>query len=397
MIKNLFLSIFLFSGLFTSILPTFAEEQIQIFVREDCAHCADEKAFLNEEGVQARLVDIRASEENKQLFDTFTNTFELQKGTPVTLAGDKVFAGFHKAETTGKSILEAYSTANTKFSFEEAIEQKDQIQISGRAETCDEDGTECVIAEDSFLANIYIPFFGEQDLRESSRLTISFVLGFLDGFNPCAMWVLVIFLITLVQIGDRVKMAFVAGTFLIAEMVMYGLILVLWWTFFDFVGFEEIVKPIVGIVAIGGGIFFLYEGFYTDGTCNVTNMEQRKKISDKISEIAHNPLSIATFFAILALAFSVNIIEVACSAGYPQLFTNILNSASVDIMEKVTMLAIYLGAYMVDDLIVFGIALISIEKLGITHKYAKYSNILGGVLMLLLGALMIFAPQYLMM
>ncbi len=381
----------------STLQPTFAENiPIQIFIREDCTHCANEEAYFTEQKVQVRLINIYENDANKALFDAFTTAFSLPKNTPVTLAGDQIFTGYTDFHT-GEAIQESYKNAKTKYTAEEALQNPSFIKIAGTAQTCGENDTECKIPQNTLLQYIEIPFVGTVDLREASRTTISLTLGFLDGFNPCAMWVLVVFLISLVQIGDRVKMAFTAGTFLLAEAIMYGFILVAWWKFFDFVGYDAIIKPIVGIIAIGGAIFFLYEGFFTDGTCNVTNLEQRKKISSRIADIAKSPISIATFFAILGLAFSVNIIEFACSAGYPQLFTNILQSADIGFSEKVIMLLLYLGAYMIDDLIVFGIALYSIEKIGITHKYSKYSNIIGGILMLILGLLMIFAPNYLLL
>jgi len=375
--------------------PSFADEiPLQVFVRDGCAHCAAEEAYLTEHHISARLINIYSNDANKALFDTFAQKFSLSKNTPVTLAGDQIFVGYNDAHT-GDLIVQTYTSAPKKYTVEDALANSAAIKMGGQGETCGEGTTECKITGSELLKNVEIPFYGTVDLRDASRNTISLVLGLLDGFNPCAMWVLVVFLISLMQIGDRVKMAITAGTFLLAETIMYGFILVAWWKLFDFVGYSAILNIIVGVVAIGGGAFFLYEGFFTDGTCQVTNLEQRKKISGRIADIAKSPLTIATFFGILGLAFSVNIIEFACSAGYPQLFTSILNSADISFPEKVVMLLLYLAAYMLDDVIVFAAALISIDKINITHKYAKYSNIFGGILMLLLGLLMIFKPEYL--
>ena len=89
----------------------------------------------------------------------------------------------------------------------------------------------------------------------------------------------------------------------------------------------------------------------------------------------------------------MNIIEFACSVGIPQSFTLILSQSALSGLETAGLIAPYIIGYMVDDLIVFGIALYSIEKIGITHTFSKATNILGGFLMLLLGALLLFAPQ----
>lgn len=361
---------------------------IQIFVRETCQHCADEKVFLTKNNIPFETLEIS---ENLEFYSSVTEKFNVM-GPPLTLAGDTLFAGYSD-NSFGEKIIEYYEKSNIQYSFDEALKNDEKIGIYGvKAPICTEDSTECLLPENPKFT---IPFYGEVEIHTESswlRYSSSFILGFLDGFNPCAMWVLIMFIIALMQVGDRTKMIFVAGTFLIAETIMYALILVLWWNFFGLFSAEYslYLNIAVGILALGAGIFFIYEGFFTDGTCQVTNLEQQRSISEKISKIANSPVSWAAFGGILLLALSVNIIEFACSAGYPQVFTNILNSISGDISHKIGLLTTYMAAYMLDDVIIFGIALYSIEKLGVTQKYAKATNIFGGVMMILIGAWMIF-------
>ena len=382
--------------------PKEIERTITVFVRDGCTKCEEEKDFLNSileqnPSFMIRYINISESIENKNLFDRFVDTIGLGKITPITLVGTQVFQGFESPETTGKFIIDAIQKNEVllKEYLEYAFDAPQNIQIAGTFEGCDENDTECKLPENSLLSSVRIPFFGTYDLRSVSLFSLASILGLLDGFNPCAMWVLIIFILTLIQIGDRLKMVFVAGTFLIAEGIMYALIIISWWKFFDFAGNAPIITIAVGVLAIGAGGFFLWEGLFTDGTCKVTTGNQRKKIKDRIVAIANSPISILSFFAILGLAFSVNIIEFACSAGYPQVFTNVLSASSFSFFEKILAIAIYVLFYMLDDIIVFGIALYSIEKIGITHKFAKASNIIGGSIILLIGILMIVKPELL--
>ena len=46
-------------------------------------------------------------------------------------------------------------------------------------------------------------------------------LGMLDGFNPCAMWVLLFLLSLLVHLGDRRRVALIAGTFVLVGGAVY--------------------------------------------------------------------------------------------------------------------------------------------------------------------------------
>jgi len=51
---------------------------------------------------------------------------------------------------------------------------------------------------------------------------------------------------------------------------------------------------------------------------------------------------------------------------------------------------------MIDDLFVFFVAMITLKMTGITTKYAKYSHLIGGILMVIIGILLIFKPEWLM-
>ncbi len=66
---------------------------------------------------------------------------------------------------------------------------------------------------------------GELGLR-----LFTIVIGLLDGFNPCAMWVLLFLLSLLVNLHDRFKMVLIAGTFVAVSglgMAALGAVLLL--------------------------------------------------------------------------------------------------------------------------------------------------------------------------
>jgi cytochrome c biogenesis protein CcdA/glutaredoxin len=374
---------------------------VNVFVREGCSHCQDEEEFLTQ--LQETRNDFTVfyhdigEEVHYQHFDALTTLEKIPKSTPVTLVGNTIIQGFGSADSTGVRIQELLDVSAGKdtLSFEEFIVaggSGGQVEII-EGGVCEETDEFCEVPESRYLVDV--PFFGVVDVMKYSLPTMAVILGFIDGFNPCAMWVLVTFLIVLLQIGDRRKMFQIAGIFIFAEAVMYFLILNVWFTAWDFVGLDRFVTPLVGFIAVGGGVFFLYEGITSDGTCKVTNPQQRAKIHFKIKNLVAQPMTWITILSILALAFSVNVIEFACSIGIPQAFTKILDLNLLSTFKEQMLILIYTFFYMVDDLIVFWIALAGIEKLGITHKYSKYSNLIGGVFMLLLGGLLIFAPELL--
>ncbi len=172
-------------------------------------------------------------------------------------------------------------------------------------------------------------------------------------------------------------------------------ILNVWFGAWDFVGLDRIVTPIVGLVAIGGGLFFLYEWLYADGTCQVTDISKRAKISGQIRKLATEPFTWLPVGGVVALALSVNVIEFACSVGIPQAFTKIVEMNGLGFLETQGLMALYILFYMIDDVIVFGFALWGAGKLAQTGIYVKWCNLFGGLLMVALGALLLFKPEWL--
>jgi hypothetical protein len=94
----------------------------------------------------------------------------------------------------------------------------------------------------------------------------------------------------------------------------------------------------------------------------------------------------------------VNIIEFACSIGIPQAYTKILELNMLTFLERQWYIFIYTFGYMVDDFIVFGLAIWGYSKLeSHGHKYSQLSLLIGGALMLLLGGLLVLAPSLLVL
>jgi hypothetical protein len=209
------------------------------------------------------------------------------------------------------------------------------------------------------------------------------------------MWVLVMFLLILSQAGSRQRMFIYAGLFILAEAVMYYLILNVWYTVFDFVGLNKIVRPLIGLLALGSGAYFLNKYVYFSPVCDVSNQGQKQKLTTKIQELATKPMSIAVIFGILAVAFAVNIFEFACSIGIPQTFTKILEQGELNVLQVQGYMGLYILMYVIDDLIVFALALWGLNKVAQSQKFTKWSLLIGGVFMILLGIIMLVKPEIL--
>ena len=377
--------------------------RIEVFEREDCGHCRDEKEFLNELTKERGDLIVTyhniGEREHKKHFIQLTELEGIPKVTPITIIDAVILQGFDTAETTGKRIkaLIDNSKGKPQYTFEEFIAAGGSERIETASGTCDIDGKAVECGIDAVDYWVTIPFIGPVDVSKYSLPALSVVLGFVDGFNPCAMWVLVMFLTILAEVGSRRRMFEIAGLFIVAEAIMYYLILNVWMTTWDFVGMDRIITPIVGLVAVGAGSYFLYLFYKKDTTCKVGSLERKRKTTEKIKGYATAPMTIMVALGILALAFSVNIIEFACSIGIPQTFTKILDLSYLSWAGKQAYNALYILMYMVDDLIIFGIALYSFDKIGLTtHKYTRASHFIGGLIMVILGIILLTNPTLLL-
>jgi glutaredoxin/uncharacterized protein (UPF0333 family) len=387
------------------VTPTPAPEDSQLplgtvfmFGRDECGFCKKQKEFMTAEGITYVYLNINTDEAARALYDQVTEKHGLTKVTPITVIGDRVFLGFNSPLTTGKDIKAAIAAAQggTVRTIEDHLRDapKQDPSFGGG---CSEVG--CTEAEVSYVFDL--PILGVVDLKTFSLFTLSLLLGTIDGFNPCAMWVLITFLAILAQAGSRQKMIFLAGVFIVAEAIMYNLILNVWYKTWDFVALDEIVTPLVGLLALGGGTFFLYRWFKNRNTalvCDISSVDSQMRTINKFKFVASQPITLTTVGAILLIAFSVNVIEFACSIGIPQAYTKILELNMLSFFERQWFILVYTAGYIIDDLLVFGLAIWGYGKLQAHgQKYAQLSLLIGGVLMLLLGILLVFNPELLVL
>ncbi len=393
--KKLILFVLLFFSQFIWVFASDEKIEFSVFSRENCVHCIELKSFLEKNaasfsGVQAKEYSIDIAE-NAKLFDEFTTKNAISKVTPIILIWNELIEWYGWDDITWKNII-TLANKLEKSSYFENYEW--QINKTTNDWACDWSDT-CK-KPDKWKIEVKIPFLWIINLRDYSLFFLASVLWFVDWFNPCAMWVLVMFISILSQTGSRKKMFQVAGVFIIAESIMYFMILNVWYKTWDFVKLDNIVTPIIWFISIWAWAYFIYEFFTNkDWECKVISWNQKKKTIDKIKYIASKPMTIWVFFVTILIAFSVNIVEFACSIWIPQAFTKILEMSSLWFVEKEMYVLLYTLFYMVDDFVVFGIAIYAMSYLWLTTKYTRYCLFIGWVIMLILWYFFLFNPAML--
>lgn len=227
---------------------------------------------------------------------------------------------------------------------------------------------------------------------------LTMVMGFLDGFNPCAMWTLLFLISLLLGMRDKAKMWTLGAAFIVASALVYFLFMAAWLNVILLFGFVIWIRVAIGVLALGNGVHGIREFWLNpEGTCKLSNNQRRQRVYEKIQEAPSNQHSlILSLCGIVLLAFMVNLVEIICSAGFPAIYTQVLSLNRLSTLEYHGYIALYIVFFMLDDFLVFVTTMITLEITGMTTKYVRLARLFGGILMLLIGILLIARPQWLM-
>jgi uncharacterized membrane protein YidH (DUF202 family) len=245
--------------------------------------------------------------------------------------------------------------------------------------------------------SISVPFIGEIRTADLSLPLLTVLLGALDGFNPCAMWVLVFLIGLLLGMQDRFRMWVLGTAFIAGSALVYFLFMAAWLNFLLFIGAVAWVRAAVGLVALGGGFYYLREYFQNpDAACKVTAPQARRRVFESLRKLATESRFWLALAGIVALAFAVNLVELLCSAGIPAVYTQVLALSHLPAWQYYAYLGLYILVFMLDDLVVFVVAMKTLQITGMTTSYSRFSHLAGGVVLLAIGALLLLRPEWLM-
>jgi glutaredoxin len=384
--------------------PVDHDTVMHVFVRDGCPHCADLEEFMDEWFKEGGAPDVTYYEvmekPTQELFAKVQKRMPgLSQGVPTIIIDGGIIQGYETHETTGKRIRDIYAQCTQKIdgciTFEQFLAGAGAKNLLESTSTCSGDPSQPCEAnydQSKYVFNFW--FVGETDLRDLSLPALAFVLGGLDGFNPCAMWVLISLLTLLINTKSWKKIFIIGGTFLFVSGAMYYLFIAAWLNVFLLIGFNFWVQKVIGMVAIGGGSFYLYEAFGKDpNQCKVTSYKGRQKTIERMKKVMSASSWPLMILGVSVLAISVNLVELVCTAGLPAIFTAILAQSALTSFEHYWYIGLYIAAYMFDDLIIYVIAIGTLHATGFTTKYRKFTLVFGGVLMAGLGILLIFFPE----
>ncbi len=401
--KLVYIFIFVFAiigmfGLSTAKVSAADNLNIYLFWGDGCPHCAKEKDFLsdflvNYPNVKLNKFEIYNNQSNVALMQDVADNLDVDaSGVPFLIIGDKEYIGY--AEGTTDKEIESRIEYCTKNSCPDTVGTIVDVS-NGEVNKAPDEGKTNLPSDEKKI--IKLPFIGEIDAMSFSLPILTVFMGAVDGFNPCAMWTLLFLISLLLGMKSRRRMWVLGLTFIIASAFVYFLFMAAWLQLILFLGFVVWVRLAIGLLATTAGAFHIKSFFLDkDDGCKVTGSEKRQLVFAKMKAIAQQNSLWLALGGIILLAFAVNLVELVCSAGFPVVFTQVLSMSGLSTWQYYGYILMYIFFFMLDDIIIFSIAMITLQATGISTKYGKWSKLVGGILMFAIGIILIFMPELLM-
>ena len=401
-LKILFFVICLFS--FCNVVNAVSEKNlvnIYLFHSYTCKHCKEEIKLLDElekeyDNIKVYKYEVNENENGELLKNISEIMGSRVTGTPYTIIGNKVFSGYDYENSKGrfKGAIEYYS----KYGYEDKVgEYISSIPLpSYEVKDTDPDVDEYISNYISY--KVKLPLIGEVKLKNLTLPLITVVIGLADGFNPCAMWVLLFLISMLIGMKDKKRMWILGSTFLLTSALIYLIFMMSWLNLANLLISVVWVRVIIAVVSLVGGFINLrgYIKHRKVSGCDVVDDKKRNKIITRIKKFTTEKNFWLAILGVIVLAISVNVVELACSAGLPVMFIEILSLNNLTAIEEIIYIVLYMLFFLLDDFVVFVIAMTTLSLTGVSSKYGNLSKLIGGILMLFIGLLLMFKPEWIM-
>jgi hypothetical protein len=224
----------------------------------------------------------------------------------------------------------------------------------------------------------------------------TFLIGLVDGFNPCAMWVLLFLLSVLVNLRVRWKILAVAGTFVVVSGLAYFAFMAAWLNVLLFVGYLRWVQILLAMLAIFVGSVHVKDFFAFKRGLSLSIPESAKPgIYARVRSIVMAEHLYGAISGAFVLAVLVNFIELLCTAGLPALYSQVLMMQDYPTWKNYAYLTLYIVAYMLDDSIMVGIVIFTLGKRKLQENEGRWLKLVSGLFILALGLVLLLKPDWL--
>jgi glutaredoxin len=370
--------------------PARADDPVTLlyFGADGCPYCAQMQDFLDD--LEVRFGDDLVVERHEVSGDPaardrwvaeMAERGQEARGVPTAILDEQVWVGFDA--TIGARV-------------ESAVAEAIEARAAPVGPPSPDDGPPTTVGPDPGNDTVMrLPLLGEVDVATRSAIGATAVIAFVDGFNPCSLWVLAVLLAMVLNAGaTRGRIALVGGVFLTVTGLIYGAFIAGVFTILGFIDHLGAIR--VGVAAIA---LFV-------GAVNVKDYLAYKKglsftIPDRFKPRIYRggrairdtdrPLA-AVLGTTVAMAAGIAIVELPCTAGFPVIWSGIMRTQGVEGSAFAGLLGLYLLIYILDEVVLFTAVVITLRISRFEERHGRLLKLLAGTVMLALGGVLLFAP-----
>ncbi len=366
---------------------------IEVFVRQGCPHCAKAEVFLHtlqQEQPALKIVIHDVSQEPTAL----DRLQELAKSqgikavrVPAFQIRGQLLIGYTDETSSGQLIRDVLAQTPVIPKNENST---GSCEADEQALSCEANPAPKSTPPPQTFA---VDFFGQKISLEDVGLPLfTITMGLLDGFNPCSLWVLLLVISLLAPMNNRPRMLAIAGTFVAVEGIAYFVFMAAWLNLFLLIGLSRISEVAIALIALIAGMINLKDFWRFGWGVSLSIPDAAKPaIYTRIRNILQAKNMTAAIIGAIVLAVLVQIVEFMCTSGFPALYTRILTLKQLDNVSYYSYLLLYNLAYMLDDLIVLSVGVITLSQHRLQEKEGRWLKLISGLTMVGLGIYLLVA------
>ena len=365
-----------------------SDEQVFIhlyfFWSQKCPHCLEAQPYLVEldrefSWLKLHSYELLGSKENVRRYTDMAKVFGNDASSvPAMMFCGNLLSGFDKKETTGKflrsSLLSCY-----QFARESSPDNSTVFKL----------GSE-------IRPTITLPLIGEVATDEYSLPFLTVLIAGMDAFNPCAFFVLLFLLSMMVHGRSRARMVLIGGVFVFFSGAIYFFFMAAWLNLFIYLGELRVMTLIAGLLAVVIASINIKDYFWFKRGVTLTISDGKKPVLfDRIRQLLRLDSLMTVVIATVVLAIVANSYELLCTAGFPMVYTRILTLNALPEQSYYLYLLLYNLVYILPLLTIVVIFSVKLGSRKLSEKEGMVLKLLSGVMMLMLGLLLLVAPQML--
>ena len=363
--------------------------ELVLYWGDGCPNCAAEKRWLakvapDNPDLTITQHEVWFNKDNQKLFVAAGKKLGFTASSvPTTVIGQRVWIGWTDAI--------AADVAKTVELVAAGKPVPKGLYGTAGAGTCKEGAAKCGGKDE---VKIDVPLVGEVSLGGQSLLISTVIIGFVDGVNPCSLWVISVLLTIVVRTASRRRVLAIGSTFLLVTAGMYAVYMAGIYSALMVVGYIGAIQVIVAVAAGIFGAVSVKDYFaFKKGLSFTIRDSSKPGIYKRMREAAGQKALIPALAATVVLGVAVSLLETPCTAGFPVLWTGMLQANGVGFAESAALFVVYMVPFLLDEIIVFGFVVVTMRATKMQEKHGQLLKLVAGVTMLVLAAVMVLEPS----